>query len=39
MTVPTTIWLDEQQRPAAINHGLTPLPQLHQQAAALNLAG
>jgi thioredoxin 1 len=37
MTVPTTIWLDNQQRPTAINHGLAPLPQLHQQALALNL--
>ncbi len=39
MTVPTTIWLDDQQRPAAINHGLALLPQLHQQAVALDLAG
>jgi thioredoxin 1 len=32
MTVPTTIWLDSQQRPAAVNHGLALLPQLRQQA-------
>ena len=32
MTVPSTIWLDKMQRPAAINHGLTGLAQLRQQA-------
>ncbi|MCX6045028.1 MAG: thioredoxin family protein [Chloroflexi bacterium] len=32
MTVPTTIWLDKMHRPAAINHGLTGLAQLRQQA-------
>jgi hypothetical protein len=32
MTVPTTIWLDQNRRPAAINHGLATLPQLRQQA-------
>lgn len=37
LTVPTTIWLDRDQRPAAVNHGLAPLLQLRQQAATLNL--
>lgn len=37
LTVPTTIWLDREQRPAAVNHGLAPLLQLRQQAAALQL--
>jgi thioredoxin-like negative regulator of GroEL len=37
LTVPTTIWLDQTQRPAAVNHGLAPLVQLRHQAAALNL--
>ena len=32
MTVPTTIWLDKLHRPAAINHGLTGLAKLRQQA-------
>jgi thiol-disulfide isomerase/thioredoxin len=32
MTVPTTIWLDAQRRPAAINHGLAHLSKLRQQA-------
>lgn len=32
MTVPTTVWLDRQRRPTAINHGLATLPQLQQQA-------
>lgn len=32
MTVPTTVWLDRQRRPLAINHGLTPLAQLRRQA-------
>ena len=32
MTVPSTIWLDKMHRPAAINHGLTGLAQLRQQA-------
>ena len=31
MTVPTTIWLDEQTRPVAINHGLASLDTLSQQ--------
>jgi thioredoxin 1 len=35
MTVPTTVWLDDQQHPIAINHGLAKLPQLRQQAALL----
>ncbi len=35
MTVPTTIWLDKMHRPAAINHGLTGLAQLRQQAQAV----
>jgi thioredoxin 1 len=39
MTVPTTIWLDAQRRPAVINHGLTLLPQLRQQASQLTLQG
>jgi thioredoxin 1 len=38
LTVPTTIWLDQAQRPAVVNHGLAPLVQLRQQAAALHLA-
>lgn len=33
MTVPTTVWLDQTRRPAAINHGLANLTQLRQQAA------
>jgi thioredoxin 1 len=32
MTVPTTVWLDQQRRPAAINHGLASLAHLRQQA-------
>lgn len=32
MTVPTTVWVDQQRRPLAINHGLTPLAQLRRQA-------
>ncbi|MFN8490339.1 MAG: thioredoxin family protein [Caldilineaceae bacterium] len=32
MTVPSTIWLDKMRRPATINHGLTGLTQLRQQA-------
>jgi len=32
MTVPTTIWLDKMRRPAAINHGLTGLALLCEQA-------
>ncbi|CAN5438664.1 hypothetical protein BH10CHL1_BH10CHL1_34110 [soil metagenome] len=36
MTVPTTIWLDKMHRPAAINHGLTGLVQLRQQAKAVH---
>ncbi len=35
MTVPTTVWLDRMRRPAAINHGLTGLAQLRQQAQAI----
>jgi thioredoxin-like negative regulator of GroEL len=33
MTVPTTIMLDQQRRPVAINHGLAPLNKLREQAA------
>jgi thioredoxin 1 len=32
MTVPTTIWLDAQRHPSAINHGLAQLSLLRQQA-------
>ncbi len=32
MTVPTTVWLDQTGRPAAMNHGLANLAQLRQQA-------
>jgi thioredoxin 1 len=32
MTVPTTVWLNAQRRPAAINHGLAHLAKLRQQA-------
>lgn len=35
MTVPTTVLLDRSHTPKAINHGLTSLPQLRQQVAAL----
>ena len=28
MTVPTTVVLDSQLRPVAVNHGVTPLPKL-----------
>ncbi len=28
MTVPTTVVLDPQRRPVAVNHGVTPLPKL-----------
>ena len=31
MTVPTTVVLDPQRRPKAINYGLTPLQKLHEQ--------
>lgn len=34
MTVPTTIFVDAQQRPTAINHGLTSLQRLQEQMAA-----
>ena len=33
MTVPTTILLDRNRKPTAINHGLAPLPKLQQQVA------
>lgn len=33
MTVPSTIMLDQQRRPVAINHGLAPLQKLREQAA------
>jgi hypothetical protein len=38
MTVPTTVWLDQSRRPAAINHGLATLPQLRQQAGEIGVA-
>jgi thioredoxin 1 len=38
MTVPTTVWLDHNRRPAAINHGLATLPQLRQQAVEIGVA-
>lgn len=38
MTVPTTVWLDHNRRPAAINHGLATLPQLRQQAGEIGVA-
>jgi thiol-disulfide isomerase/thioredoxin len=31
MTVPTTVVLDAQLRPVAVNHGVTPLPKLMAQ--------
>jgi thioredoxin 1 len=31
MTVPTTVVLDPQLRPVAVNHGVTPLPKLMMQ--------
>jgi thioredoxin 1 len=31
MTVPTTVWLDAQRRPVAVNHGLATLDQLQRQ--------
>ncbi|HXF63684.1 MAG TPA: thioredoxin family protein [Caldilineaceae bacterium] len=31
MTVPTTIWLDAERRPVAVNHGLATLDQLRRQ--------
>lgn len=37
MTVPTTIWLDAQQRPVVVNHGLAHLPQLRLQAQQLGV--
>jgi thioredoxin 1 len=33
MTVPTTVVLDPELRPVAINHGVTPLQKLHGQVA------
>ncbi|MBX2998930.1 MAG: thioredoxin family protein [Caldilineaceae bacterium] len=35
MTVPTTVVLDRQRRPVAINYGLAPLPKLRQQLEAV----
>jgi thioredoxin 1 len=35
MTVPTTIVLDPQLRPVAINHGVAPLPKLQAQVESL----
>jgi len=34
MTVPTTVVLDPQRRPQAINYGLTPLQKLQEQVEA-----
>ncbi len=34
MTVPTTVWLDAERRPVAVNHGLATLEQLQRQIAA-----
>jgi thioredoxin 1 len=31
MTVPTTVWLDAERRPIAVNHGLASLDQLQRQ--------
>lgn len=31
MTVPTTVWLDAERRPVAVNHGLATLDQLQRQ--------
>lgn len=38
VTVPTTVVLDTQRRPAAINYGLASLPRLQEQLHALNAA-
>jgi thiol-disulfide isomerase/thioredoxin len=38
MTVPTTVVLDTQRRPAAINYGLATLPRLQEQLHALGAA-
>jgi thioredoxin 1 len=35
MTLPTTVVLDRQRRPVAINYGLTQLSKLRQQIAAV----
>jgi thioredoxin 1 len=35
MTVPTTVVLDPQLRPVAVNHGVTPLPKLLAQVGEL----
>jgi thioredoxin 1 len=37
LTVPTTVWIDQTRRPAAINHGLAPLTTLRQQAVQVGL--
>jgi thioredoxin 1 len=34
MTVPTTVWLDAERRPVAVNHGLATLDQLLHQLSA-----
>ncbi len=31
MTVPTTVWLDAERKPVAVNHGLATLDQLQRQ--------
>lgn len=36
MTVPTTVVLDPQLRPVAVNHGVTPLPKLLAQVGEIN---
>jgi thioredoxin 1 len=38
MTVPTTIWLDAERRPVAVNHGLATLDQLRRQLFAVRSA-
>lgn len=37
MTVPTTVVLDPERRPRAINYGLAPLPKLQEQVMATGL--
>lgn len=36
MTLPTTVLLDSQRRPIAVNHGLAPLHQLREQVLAMS---
>ena len=35
MTLPTTVVLDRQRRPVAVNYGIAPLQKLHQQVEAV----